>query len=237
MLVSRIICICGSVECFSGSLIHFTAVHYIDFSPLASKPPETLGALFHHLFVLARWHSPAVLVFDNFDKVCAAEVEHADSFRQRHIAELFLLQYSSNARLAPSNFRGIMLLATAESQTSVHALLHTLHVFQDVTSIPPPGREARKEVRSFQGSWYIIFELKRFAQILSNLVSQRLSVAKEPLSFVIDDSDPPEYTRLAVEMEGYSPVDLRDLVTRTIQVAVGRAVSESGADVETVSII
>ena len=84
---------------------------------------------------------------------------------------------------------------------------------------------------------HYLSELKRFAQILSNLVSQRLSVAKEPLSFVIDDSDPPEYTRLAVEMEGYSPVDLRDLVTRTIQVAVGRAVSESGADVETVSII
>jgi hypothetical protein len=46
-------------------------------------------------------------------------------------------------------------------------------------------------------------QLKRFEQILSNLVSQRLSVAKKPLSFVIDESDPPEYTRLAVETEGY----------------------------------
>lgn len=125
-----------------------SAVHYIDFSPLASKPAQTLGALFRHLFVLARWHSPSVLVFDNLDKVCAAEVEHADSFRQRHITELFLMQYSSNARLAPSNFRGIVLLATAESQTSVHSLLHTLHVFKDIASIPPPGREARKEVGS-----------------------------------------------------------------------------------------
>jgi hypothetical protein len=79
-----------------------------------------------------------------------------------------------------------------------------------------------------------VHQLKRFEQILSNLVSQRLSVAKEPLSFVIDESDPPEYTRLAVETEGYSPVDLRDLVTRTIQVAVGRAVSEAGVGVEKV---
>ncbi|KAG2078617.1 AAA-domain-containing protein [Suillus decipiens] len=195
----------------------YASVHYIDFSPLASKPAQTLGALFRHLFVLARWHSPSVLIFDNLDKVCAAEVEHADSFRQRHITELFLMQYSSNARLAPSNFRGIVLLATAESQTSVHSLLHTLHIFKDVASIPPPGREARKE-------------------ILANLVSRRLSMAKEPLSFVVDESDPPEYTRLAVETEGYSPVDLRDLVTRTIQVAVGRAVSEVGVSVEKVTL-
>ncbi|KAG1873799.1 P-loop containing nucleoside triphosphate hydrolase protein [Suillus subluteus] len=195
----------------------YASIHYIDFSSLASKPAQTLGALFRHLFVLARWHSPSVLIFDNLDKVCAAEVEHADSFRQRHITELFLMQYSSNARLAPSNFRGIVLLATAESQTSVHSLLHTLHIFKDVASIPPPGREARKE-------------------ILANLVSRRLSMAKEPLSFVVDESDPPEYTRLAVGTEGYSPVDLRDLVTRTIQVAVGRAVSEVGVDVEKVTL-
>ncbi|KAG2135369.1 P-loop containing nucleoside triphosphate hydrolase protein [Suillus bovinus] len=195
----------------------YASIHYIDFSPLASKPAQTLGALFRHLFVLARWHSPSVLVFDNLDKVCAAEVEHADSFRQRHITELFLMQYSSNARLAPSNFRGIVLLATAENQTSVHSLLHTLHVFKDVASIPPPGREARKE-------------------ILVSLVSLRLSMAKEPLSFVIDESDPPEYTRLAVGTEGYSPVDLRDLVTRTVQVAVGRAVSEVGVGVEKVTL-
>ncbi|KAG2056526.1 AAA-domain-containing protein [Suillus hirtellus] len=195
----------------------YASIHYIDFSPLASKPAQTLGALFRHLFVLARWHSPSVLIFDNFDKVCAAEVEQADSFRQRHITELFLMQYSSNARLAPSNFRGIVLLATAESQTSVHSLLHTLHIFKDVASIPPPGREARKE-------------------ILASLVSRRLSMAKEPLSFVVDESDPPEYTRLAVGTEGYSPVDLRDLVTRTIQVAVGRAVSEVGVGVEKVTL-
>ena len=144
MLVSRIIIPFQHIHSPLSS-----AIHYIDFSPLASKPTETLGTLFRHLFVLARWHSPAVLVFDNLDKVCAAEVEHADSFRQRHITELFLMQYSSNERLAPSNFRGIMLLATAESQTSVHALLHTLHVFQDVASISPPGRAARKEVCSF----------------------------------------------------------------------------------------
>ncbi|KAG1750462.1 P-loop containing nucleoside triphosphate hydrolase protein [Suillus paluster] len=195
----------------------YASIHYIDFSALASKPAQTLGALFRHLFVLARWHSPSVLVFDNLDKVCTAEVEQADSFHQRHITELFLMHYSSNARLAPSNFRGIVLLATAESQTSVHALLHTLHIFKGVVSIPPPGREARKE-------------------ILASHVSRRLSMAKEPLTFVIDESDPPEYTRLAVETEGYSPVDLRDLVTRTIQVAVGRAVSEAGVGVEKVTL-
>ncbi|KAG1786406.1 P-loop containing nucleoside triphosphate hydrolase protein [Suillus plorans] len=147
------------------------------------------------------------------DRVCAAEVEHADSFRQRHVTELFLMQFSSNACLAPSNFRGIVLLATAESQTSAHSLLHTPHGFKDAASIPPAEREARKE-------------------ILASVVSRRLAMAKEPLSFVVDESDPPEYARLAVGMEGYSPVDLRDLVTWTVQVAVGRAVSEVGVGVE-----
>ncbi|KAG1750425.1 uncharacterized protein EDB91DRAFT_1244003 [Suillus paluster] len=147
----------------------YASIHYIDFSPLSFKP----SVLSCHLFVLARWHSPSILVFDNLEK--------------------------SDARPTPSDFRGIVFLVTAEP-----TLLHMRHVFKDVASIPLLGRDARKE-------------------ILSNLVSRRRSMAKKPLPFNIDEFDPLEHTRLA---EGYSHVDLRDLVTRTIQVAVGRAVLE-----------
>ncbi|KAG1798800.1 P-loop containing nucleoside triphosphate hydrolase protein [Suillus variegatus] len=178
----------------------YASVHYIDLSPLASQPIQTLGALFRHLFALARWHSPTILV-------------STESVLQRSSTRILSASDISNACLAPSNFRGIVLLATAESQTSAHSLLHTPHGFKDAASIPPAEREARKE-------------------ILASVVSRRLAMAKEPLSFVVDESDPPEYARLAVGMEGYSPVDLRDLVTWTVQVAVGRAVSEVGVGVE-----
>ncbi|KAG1829762.1 hypothetical protein EV424DRAFT_1343935 [Suillus variegatus] len=96
--------------------------------------------------MMAQPHHP------HLDRVCAAEVEHVDSFHQQHVTELFLMQFSSNACLAPSNFCGIVLLTTAESQTSAHSLLHTPHVFKDATSIPLPGREVQKEV----GSSFII---------------------------------------------------------------------------------
>lgn len=48
--------------------------------------------------------------------------------------------------MIPSNFRGIVMIGTAESQTSLHALVHTLHIFQEVYHIQSPNKDARKEV-------------------------------------------------------------------------------------------
>ena len=38
------------------------------------------------------------------------------------------------------------MIGTAESQTSLHALVHTLHIFQEVYHIQSPNKDARKEV-------------------------------------------------------------------------------------------
>lgn len=38
------------------------------------------------------------------------------------------------------------MIGTAESQTSLHALVHTLHIFQEVYHIQSPDKNARKEV-------------------------------------------------------------------------------------------
>lgn len=80
--------------------------------------------------------------------------QHTDSFRSRHITELFIAQYSSGERMVPSNFRGIVMIGTAESQTSLHALVHTLHIFQDIYHLQSPNKDARKEVsrRSLLGA-------------------------------------------------------------------------------------
>lgn len=48
--------------------------------------------------------------------------------------------------MIPSNFRGMVMIGTAESQTSLHALVHTLHIFQEVYHIQSPNKNARKEV-------------------------------------------------------------------------------------------
>ena len=50
--------------------------------------------------------------------------------------------------MIPSNFRGIVMIGTAESQTSLHPLVHTLHIFQEVYHIQSPNKDARKEVSS-----------------------------------------------------------------------------------------
>ncbi|KIJ18346.1 hypothetical protein PAXINDRAFT_167524 [Paxillus involutus ATCC 200175] len=185
----------------------YAYIHYIDFKSYSDKPVATLKALFRYLYEVAAWHRPTVLIFDNLDKVLKAEVEHTNSFRSRHITELFIAQYSAGERMIPSNFRAIVMIGTAESQTSLHALVHTLHIFQEVYPIQSPNKDARKE-------------------ILANLVQQRS--IKSP-GVVTDSEDFPNYAMVATHTEGYSPVDLHDLVARAVQQGASRAFKKHGA--------
>lgn len=73
-------------------------------------------------------------------------LQHADSFRTRHIAELFLALYSNTARAVAANSRGVVLLATAASTAALHPLVNSAHVFEDVVSVTAPNKNARKEV-------------------------------------------------------------------------------------------
>ncbi|KIJ64352.1 hypothetical protein HYDPIDRAFT_90732 [Hydnomerulius pinastri MD-312] len=192
----------------------YAYTHYVDFKPYSEKPVETLKTLFRYLYEIACWHRPTVLIFDNLDKVLKAEVEHADSFRSRHITELFIAQYSSGARMIPSNFRRIVMIGTAESQTSLHALAHTLHIFQEIYHIQPPNKDARKE-------------------ILVNLVQQR--TIKSP-GLKTDPDDPPNYNVISTHTEGYSPIDMQDLVKRAVQQGASRAFEEHGAKATQISL-
>ena len=75
--------------------------------------------------------------------------QHADSFHTRHVTELFLALFGSSARSGAPNASGVVLLAAAESQASLHPLLNSSHLFQEVVNLKPPSKDARKEVRSF----------------------------------------------------------------------------------------
>ena len=74
--------------------------------------------------------------------------QHADSFRSRHLTEIFLTLFSSGARTAPLNCHGIVLLATAESTASLHSLINSFHIFKEVIHISPPNKEGRRDVGS-----------------------------------------------------------------------------------------
>jgi peroxin-1 len=119
---------------------------YVDASRYTEKPISVVKSLLDYWIHKALWHRPSVIVLDNLDKLVPAELEHADSFRSRHVAELFLALFSSSARFAPINFRGVIMIATASSTAALHHLINSSHIFSHVVQVKPPNKESRKEV-------------------------------------------------------------------------------------------
>ncbi|CAO3681391.1 Peroxisome biosynthesis protein pex1 [Rhizopus azygosporus] len=87
----------------------------------------------------AAWHSPSLIFFDNLDRLIPAELEHADSTRSRHIAELFVRMVSRACQR-----HAIMVIATSQQQQSIHPALITHHVLSELCHLQPPNREERK---------------------------------------------------------------------------------------------
>ncbi|KAF8971068.1 P-loop containing nucleoside triphosphate hydrolase protein [Flammula alnicola] len=187
-----------------------TYVHYVDASKLAEQPIPSVKAQLNFWFDKCAWHRPAVLILDNLDKLLSAEVEHADSFRSRHLTEIFLNIFSSSARTASLNSRGILLLATADSTASIHSFINSAHVFKEVVHVTPPNKDARRD-------------------ILSRLVQDRLEVAKD---ITQDPESPINFTELSTQTEGYSATDLKDLVARAIHEVAMKANNNPAAKLE-----
>ncbi|KAI9462642.1 AAA-domain-containing protein [Russula earlei] len=186
-------------------------VIFVDFSRFTEKPVHTLRTQFQFWLDKAMWHRPSVLVFDNIDKLLGTELEHTDSFRTRHLTETFLSIFSSASahELAP-DMSGIVLIATAESQSALHPLLSVSHLFKQVVHLKPPDKNARK-------------------QILAQVVQRRMEVAR---NLEINAELPLNFVALATETEGYSATDLQDLVAR----AVHQAVVRSSGDIDKVTL-
>ncbi|KAF5351610.1 hypothetical protein D9756_007497 [Leucocoprinus leucothites] len=183
-----------------------TYVHHVDVSKYADTPISTVKNLFNYWFEKAIWHRPSVVVLDNLDKLLSAEVEHADSFRSRQLTEVFLSIYSSAARTAAANCYGIIMIATAASTTSIHPLLNSMHLFKEVVHVQPPNKDARRD-------------------ILSRIVQKTLEIATD---ITVDSQTSLNFTALATQTEGFSALDLQDLVARAIhQVAMRVAQSNS----------
>jgi len=96
---------------------------------------------------------------------------------------------------------GIILIATAESQSALHPLLSSSHLFKQTVHLKPPDKNARK-------------------QILAQVVQRRVEAASH---LEIDVEQPLNFVALATETEGYSATDLQDLVARAVHQAVVRS--------------
>lgn len=183
---------------------------YVDLSKCSEMPVSKFRSMLRYWMDKAAWHRPSLLLMDNVDRLLGAEAEHADSFRNRHLAELFLAMFGPSSKSAASNANGVVLLAAAESQAALHPTISASHLFQEVVSLKPPGKDARRD-------------------IIAHLVQERIDSS----NIVQDTSIPLNYTALATQTEGYSATDLRDLVARAVHRAAIRSSPNESDDLLT----
>ncbi|KAJ3522651.1 hypothetical protein NM688_g8845 [Phlebia brevispora] len=182
----------------------YTYTLYVDLAKYVDTPVPKVKALIKYWFDKAWWHKPTVVVLDNLDKLMSVELEHADSFRTRHITELFLIQFGSAERFAAPNARAIVLLASAESSATIHPRLNTAHLFKEVVHLKSPGKDARRD-------------------ILANITQSHFDAS----DLRQDPEAPLNYTAIATQTEGYSATDLKDLVARAVHRAAIRVVQHA----------
>lgn len=167
---------------------------YVKCAQLVNLRIPQLKARLEEEFTAAAWYAPALIIFDDLDHLIPAEVEHIDSFRSLHIANLF----TSIATKASRN-NGIVLLATAKAPESLHAQLAQSHFFSERIILIAPDKDARKA-------------------ILTTVA--RAKMATSPDLIFTEDLN---FASIAAQTDGYLPVDLRDLVDRALHQAAIRA--------------
>ncbi|KAI8073284.1 P-loop containing nucleoside triphosphate hydrolase protein [Gongronella butleri] len=113
----------------------------INCAEIANERIPTLKDTMQKWFDEAAWHAPSVIFFDDIDRLIPAEVEHADSTRSRHLAELFTQMATTMTRR-----HAVMMVATAQQQQSIHANLITNHLFTELVQLKPPSRDERKQI-------------------------------------------------------------------------------------------
>lgn len=92
----------------------------------------------------------------------------------------------------------------------------------------PPNNDARRDVSHSVPIQHIHLQNDESFQIIKSIVDGRLAVAQD---IRMDTESPLNYTALATQTEGYSVIDLQDLVGRAIhQVAIRAADGKQSVD-------
>lgn len=113
----------------------------INCSELTDERIPVFKEMLQNKFDQAAWHGPSLIFFDDLDRLIPAEVEHADSTKSRHLAELFVRMALIACQRHP-----IMIMATAQQQQSIHPALITHHIFSELNHLQPPSQDERKLV-------------------------------------------------------------------------------------------
>ncbi|KAI9012001.1 P-loop containing nucleoside triphosphate hydrolase protein [Phycomyces nitens] len=121
-----------------GCLMHTITIQC---SELVDERVPVFKDILQKWFDEAAWYAPSILFFDDLDRLIPAEVEHADSTRSRHLAELF----STIARTMTAR-HPLMIIATSQQQQSLHPTMITHHVFTELRHVNPPTRDERKQI-------------------------------------------------------------------------------------------
>jgi peroxin-1 len=103
---------------------------------------------------------------------------------------------------------GVVIIASAQGQPTLHAALGAAHVFKKVVALRAPDKDARR-------------------QILDQVLKSRLSAAD---GLALDAVRAPNVVALATETEGYSATDLKDLVGRAVHQAAVRTARRAEDD-------
>ncbi|ORY82467.1 P-loop containing nucleoside triphosphate hydrolase protein [Protomyces lactucae-debilis] len=110
-------------------------------SGLSEERLPVIKEAINQWLMTASWYEPSIVVLDDLDRLCPAEVEHADSTRARQIAEVILASVK--------HFRqrhSIGLVATCQSVEALHPLLTTGHLFDESLALKTPSKAARIEI-------------------------------------------------------------------------------------------
>ncbi|KAF9191576.1 Peroxisome biosynthesis protein pex1 [Haplosporangium sp. Z 767] len=158
----------------------------INCAEFAEDRLPVLMTKFQQWFDTAAFHSPSILFLEDLDRLIPAEVEHADSFRSRQIAEVFLQIATKMCK----RFDRIAIVATAQQQVSVHPSLITSHLLSEIIRLTPPGKTERKEM-------------------LQSLMETGPSILQRSLPQI-------DLVSVASKTEGYLAADLKAFLERTV---------------------
>ncbi|KAJ3021766.1 Peroxisome biosynthesis protein pex1 [Thoreauomyces humboldtii] len=167
---------------------------FVDCADLASERPIRVKDILQDAVYKAIWQFPCILVLDDLDRMIPAEQEHTDSSRSRQLTEIFI-ELMNRAR---QSF-GLVILATCQQRTSVHAALLTQHLFGEILHITPPGKPQRQ-------------------QLLEIMLQSTKLTTYSPASL--------DLSSVAGTTEGYSPADLYTLTQRAVHGAAIRHVDD-----------
>ena len=214
------------------SLFHvryFSCAKLVTDEARISVVKDTLERLFIGASFGAYPGGRSLVILDNLDKICPAEMElqiGTENARAKQITELLC----SMTRRYCGLENGVVLLATAASKDAVHNLFIKLHAIKDVVEIKAPDKDARKT---------ILEALATGGQALakpsdvdadgspgpSNVPSQNAALAsdEQKSGFAVDKKL--DFLELAGKTDGYMPGDLIQLLSRAKSEALIRCMN------------